>query len=92
MPSQRIFETSVVNISGPTLSNKGVVRRRYYGIFRGEASNGPITNYVVDTEGRLRALTILSNGERVPGATWSTFESYDEARAFAIAGIPVEGL
>jgi len=83
-------DLTVVDISGPTVSNKGGVRKRYYGIFRGEDSNGPITNYVVDTEGRMRALTIRSNGERVPGATWSSFESYHDARAFAITGFPVE--
>ena len=85
-------DLTVVDISGPTLSNKGAVRNKYYGIYRGGDANGLVSNCVTDTEGRMRALTIRSTGEGVPGSIWASFGSYHDARSFATTGHPVGGV
>jgi len=85
-------DLTVLDISGPTLSNKGAVRKKYYGIYRGEDANGLVSNYVADTEGRMRALTVRSTGEVVPEAVWASFDTYSDARMFAITGRPMEGV
>jgi hypothetical protein len=85
-------DLTVVDILGPTFSNKGAVSSKYYGIYRGEDANGLVSNCVADTEGRMRALTVRSTGEVVPEAVWASFDTYSDARMFATTGHPMGGV
>ena len=79
-------DLTVKNLSEASRRNNGAISKRYYGVFRGRLGDEVVSDYVTDTEGRMRALTLRADGTQVVDAIWKACGSYEEARAFARVG------
>lgn len=79
-------DLTVANLSEASRRNNGAVSKRYYGIFKGRFRDEEVSDYVTDTEGRMKALILGADGAQIVGAIWKACGSYEDARAFAKHG------